>query len=291
MKFKKYLFKNALTVNYLVTAFEFEFEKDYKFSGERHDFWEIVYVKSGKVGITAEDKVLTLSEGNMIFHKPNEFHNIWSCGNTKPSGIVMTFDIEGKGAFAFEGMIKKLNATEKKLMAEIVQHVNNVFSDFVIDEEHTEYVEQHDIPYGEHQLIKNKLETFLINVYTSSDKSEPRLLENSKSAVMYNEAVRFLEKNLYNDICVEDVCNGIGVSRSNLKKLFKKYAGMGIMKYYMIMKIDRACRMLESKMTVSDVSDALAFSSQYYFSSAFKREKGMSPMQYKKKYLEHISGK
>ena len=69
MKFKKYLFKNVLTVSYIVTAFEFEFEKDYKFSGERHDFWEIVYVKSGKVGITAEDQVLTLSEGNMIFHK------------------------------------------------------------------------------------------------------------------------------------------------------------------------------------------------------------------------------
>lgn len=290
MKFKKYLFKDVLTVNYLVTAFEFEFEKDYKFSGERHDFWEIVYVKSGKVGITAEDKVLTLSEGNMIFHKPNEFHNIWSCGNTAPSGIVMTFDIEGKDAFSFEGLIKKLNADERKLMAEIIHHVNNVFKGFTIDDDHTEYAENHDVDFGEHQLIKNKLENLLINIYTSSDKSEPELLENSKSAAMYNEAVKFLEKNLYNDICVEDVCAGIGVSRSNLKKLFKKYAGMGVMKYYMILKVDRACRMLESKMTVADVSEALAFSSQYYFSSAFKREKGISPMQYKKKYQERIKG-
>ena len=53
------------------------FDKDHDYSGERHPFYELVFVSSGTVGITAGEEVYTLSAGQMLLHDPDEFHRIW----------------------------------------------------------------------------------------------------------------------------------------------------------------------------------------------------------------------
>ncbi len=44
MEFKPTRLKRVFTVNEIFTVHYFEYEKDYSFKGETHDFWEIVYV-------------------------------------------------------------------------------------------------------------------------------------------------------------------------------------------------------------------------------------------------------
>ena len=63
-----------IKINSVITAFNAERQKGFYFSGEMHNFWELVYVVSGRVMATSEEKVFSLSEGQLIFHKPMEFH-------------------------------------------------------------------------------------------------------------------------------------------------------------------------------------------------------------------------
>ena len=52
----------------------------FSFTGESHDFWELVYADKGDVTVFADDKSFVLEQGNVIFHKPNEWHNVRANG-------------------------------------------------------------------------------------------------------------------------------------------------------------------------------------------------------------------
>ena len=54
------------------------------------------------------------------------------------------------------------------------------------------------------------------------------------------------------------------------------------MSYFLKLKIDAAKKMLrEGKTSVSDIAASLAFDSPNYFSTAFKKVTGRTPLQYK----------
>jgi hypothetical protein len=46
-----------ILITKLYTVHYFEYSKDYKFSGEAHDFWEFVYVDKGEITAVAGDKL------------------------------------------------------------------------------------------------------------------------------------------------------------------------------------------------------------------------------------------
>ena len=64
----------------------------YSFPGESHDFWEFLCVDKGEVEITADNRAYTLKKGEIIFHKPNEFHTVRANGKIAPNLVVISFD-------------------------------------------------------------------------------------------------------------------------------------------------------------------------------------------------------
>lgn len=60
-----------ILITKLYTVHYFEYSKDYKFIGEAHDFWELVYVDKGDITAIAGDDEIALRQGDIIFHKPN----------------------------------------------------------------------------------------------------------------------------------------------------------------------------------------------------------------------------
>ena len=71
-----------------------------------------------------------------------------------------------------------------------------------------------------------------------------------------------------------------------LKKLFRKYTDSGVMAYFSRMKINRAMEMLGAGASVASVSEKLAYANQFYFSTAFKRQTGYTPTEYRKMGLQ-----
>ena len=81
------------------------------------------------------------------------------------------------------------------------------------------------------------------------------------------------------------IVSGMAMSRTALYEKIKSLTGLGINEYILKVKMDKACRYLsETNMTISEISDHLGFSSQRYFSTAFKRSTDKSPSEYRKKH-------
>lgn len=76
--------------------------------------------------------------------------------------------------------------------------------------------------------------------------------------------------------------NEMGMGRSTLYNKLKQTTGMGTSEYINHRKIEKAeSLLLNTNLSISEISDRLGFSYQRYFSTLFKRIKGMSPSQFR----------
>ena len=81
--------KKPLVIEGIYTIHYFEYTKDFAYSGEFHNFWEIVYADKKSVVITAGAQELTLTAGQMYIHKPNEFHKIRCDGMQAANSVIL----------------------------------------------------------------------------------------------------------------------------------------------------------------------------------------------------------
>ena len=92
--FKEYKISNNPHITSLYTAFKRHMESNFTFDGESHDFWELVCVIEGKVGVTAGSNIFSLEKGQAILHSPMQFHRLYSEGDTSPAVIIFSFNGE-----------------------------------------------------------------------------------------------------------------------------------------------------------------------------------------------------
>src|SRR5690606_17768272 len=97
-----------ISVNHLISLHYFEFGKDYIFEGEKHDFWEFLYVDKGEVEVTADAVGYVLKQGDIIFHKPNEHHSVWANQRIAPNIIVVSFECRHQAMDFFKDKIFSL---------------------------------------------------------------------------------------------------------------------------------------------------------------------------------------
>ena len=96
-------------------------------------------------------------------------------------------------------------------------------------------------------------------------------------------AVQFIADRAHESIGLDDVAGHVGLSRSSLTRRFKAETGKTVNAHIIETKVRDAKRLLRySDMTYGEIANTLAFSSQAYFQTVFKRESGMTPGEYRK---------
>lgn len=72
------------------------------------------------------------------------------------------------------------------------------------------------------------------------------------------------------------------MSRASLYNKVKALTGMGVNDYINKIRIEKASLMLiQTDLTISEISYEVGFTYQRYFSTIFKQVKGMTPTQFK----------
>lgn len=110
MAYESVHLENSIAIENIISVHYFQYMSDFSFPGESHDFWELVCVDRGEIIAVAGDRQLALKKGNILFHKPNEFHNVLTNGRISPSLVVIGFDCHSPCMKAFED--QQLNFTQ-----------------------------------------------------------------------------------------------------------------------------------------------------------------------------------
>ena len=258
------------------SAFVRNYQGDFYFKGESHDFWEMVYVENGHLTVAEDEDIYELHEGQAIFHAPMEFHRFWARKNEKPVFKIISFsldtDIEhclARGVFTFD-------AERRIALSDLYDDVTRVFNEGAILGATIE-AQEHDF-LSEASVFK-KLESFLLDIM--SDTLPDEKIASSASAERYRSIVEFMTRRVRDDLSLGEIAKKTHFSVSYVKKLFIMYAGCGVMHYFTRLKIVHSLAYIRHGMSIREVSEMFSFSSPNYFSSVFKREMGMLPTEYK----------
>ena len=106
-------------------------------------------------------------------------------------------------------------------------------------------------------------------------------VSDAPDAVTFRRAISYLNSNIHRQPSVPELARFCNVSESGIKRIFDKYAGIGIHKYLLKLKVKTAAELLQKGESVSSVAEKLGFNSQSYFSRAFRRETGLMPSSLK----------
>lgn len=275
-----------IVIDRLFTIHYFEYTKDFRFGGEEHNFWEILYVDGGVVEVKAGKTQHTLFKGDIIFHKPGEFHSLWANGKTAPNLVVLTFECNSPAISWFTGKILRIKEIERNLLGDIIHEAQRAYTTPLDDPYTKGLIRREDQPFGCEHMIKIHLEEFLIRlIRRDTDVSEPDRISNTidqrTKDNAYNKAVNYLEDNMSNNFYLEDLCRATGYSRSYLHKVFKDKTGRSVMEYYKRVKLEKVKQMIrEGSNNFTQICYELNYTSLQQFSKVFKRYIGMTPSEY-----------
>lgn len=102
---------------------------------------------------------------------------------------------------------------------------------------------------------------------------------------MVRKAIAFIHEHYAEPISREDMASFVGVSARHLTRCFHQEMGISPITYLIRYRVKQAKRLLEAgEQNITQIAEAVGFSSSNYFTDAFRREMGMSPRDYQRRH-------
>ena len=292
MDYRPLIPRRPLEVRALYSVHYFEYTGFYAFPGERHDFWELLYVDRGAVSVTAGEQRLHLQQGQIIFHAPGEFHALSALG-VAPDLVVASFCCESPDMSFFRGLVTSLGEEERALLGRMVAESAAAFSTPLNLPGTTALERREDAVFGGEQLLAAALEELLIRLVRREAAPSLRQARPREDTGTLEQVMDYLAARLDRPLTLEQVCQDNLVGRSQLQKLFHAHTGGGVMEYFGQLKIQAARRLIrEGRLNFTQIAARLGFQSVHYFSRRFRQVTGMSPSEYERsvKMFSELSG-
>lgn len=100
------------------------------------------------------------------------------------------------------------------------------------------------------------------------------------------QALHYIEEHYGKNIMLDDIASYLDVSSFYLSKLFKKATGRNFTDLLAEKRVEKAKILLRSQMSIKEVTFAVGFNSQNYFTKVFKKYCGITPTEYKNKSVD-----
>jgi AraC-like DNA-binding protein len=265
----------------------YNLNKDFYQIPDSHPYWEMVYVDRGTVISDYNGIGHTLSEGEVIFHPPHSMHSHISNKVESNSILVVSFSSESDLLEELRQKTFLLTAESKQLLSFFLEECNKLLGGI---ENTSGGIPKELIPVdsfsGSTQILECYFIEFIYSVIRSSSFSV--LEKTGKSSVIasnsFVELIKsYLFDNMYKAITLDSLCKKFNVSKSNLCKKWREHSDIGIIDYFIALKVNEAKKLLqEGNVSITQISDTLGYSTIHHFSHSFKKCIGMSPSEYKK---------
>ena len=249
------------------------------------------HLDKGEVNIHADSRQILLKQGQIYFHKPNEFHAIFANKVVAPNICVIAFECRSEAISRLENALFQLSPYQLTLISLILKEGVSCFQPPLDNYTATALTLRTDAPFASLQTLKNLLELFFIDLIRSGDakeqdkkavKSQYIFTENHQKQLT-DAVIAYMKENIPNNINVPQLCRELNISKTSLSVAFKNVTGCSLIEYFTKLKMDTAKKLIrEENYNVTQIAQQLGFGSVHYFSRRFKALTSMSPSEYAK---------
>ena len=110
------------------------------------------------------------------------------------------------------------------------------------------------------------------------------LKEKDINNKLAEDIIKILKDNLSGRLTIDDISKKISYSKAYIFRQFKSSTGKSVIEYYQELKIGKAKEFLiNSNLSVKEISQKLGFDTPNYFTKTFKKLTGKTPLEYKKR--------
>ena len=294
MEYRPIALRKLLEVEAVVSVHYFQFARGYVFPGEKHDFWELVYLDKGTVELGADDRRFVLGQSEIAFHEPNEFHSIWAGADKPPDIVVISFVCRSPAMARFRQARLPASDEAKALLATIVREARQAFADDPT-EQYLALRRRNDGLAGAEQLIECALSSLLILLLRQMETAAPAGEDcaprdiRPKSPTGRQEYQRgvltqmehYLQQNLQEHITLPELARQFRMSQSALKQLVRGLRQCGVTDWIGALRHENAKRLIrEGYLNMTEIAAHCGYSSVHYFSRRFTLREGKTPTEY-----------
>ena len=242
-----------------------------------HNSYEILFIESGERSVIIENDVIKLEEGDVLLINSNALHRIYGSICTR---ILIYFTNEylekfySKATVArftriFDSYLLKFDKDEFKQLLQLLNMI------------------QEEYKYGASSFFYLHLgEVFtLLEKKYNFQKKNNSTVKNANSLI--SNVLNYINQNFTTITSLEDLTQHFYLTKHHLCRMFKKETSSTINQYITILKMRKACELLENtNMKSTEICSQCGFNSPIYFTQCFKKLFNMTPLEYRSKAKE-----
>lgn len=234
-----------------------------------HDHYEIYFLAKGSVRYFIEDRVFDLEEGDVVLISPHVIHRTATLMNKGSERIVVAFTNEfimyphNDRIFSCFDMIYFKKPPVREL-------VENAEREFIKNDRYSE------------ELIAGYIREILVKLKRLTD--ENRGEEYSPNNSIVQGAVQYISENYAQELSLSMLARNFALSESHFSRQFKMFTGFGVNEYIATVRVKNAEKLLATTtLPVTEVAQNCGFNSSSYFAAVFKKVRGISPGEVRRK--------
>lgn len=243
-----------------------------------HHAYELYYVLEGEREYFIGDSFFSVEPGDLVWVPKDMLHRTEGKGATR---FLLYFKDSFLYRYFSEDTVKRLTRNEPFVFRPEGKYkieIEEVFFE-LLKEYNRKKISGED--YDEFSVVKPFFE--MLHFVFSHDNYYAKSV--SKPNMRMHEIIKYINDNYYEQFTIQDVADNFGITKDHLCHMFPRYIGVTFISYLNTVRVKAACELMKrEKDSILDIANKCGFSSSHYFCKVFKKEKGMSPSEYRAQF-------
>ena len=239
-----------------------------------HSTYELYHLVKGQREYFIEDRFFMVSEGDFVLIPRNVFHRTQGEGGLR---YLVHFSDSFLRRFFTEETVKGLLGqipfvfrAESGLQEQLQELLSQLLAEYDREKQNPDELKLSGYLYRILFLMANGTNLYVPHAYTDE---------------RITGIIQYVNEN-YNRITdISQVAEHFFISKYHLCRFFRKNLGIPLMTYLNTIKITEACnKMQQGCSNMTQIALDCGFNSSSYFCKVFKKERGISPSEYRRKH-------
>lgn len=256
-----------------------KYEYDWYSILHSHSFSELFFITNGSGYFVAEGEKFPIERNDLIIINPHVQHTEQSLSTSSLEYIVLgieglVFTLDGTGSQSDTAVLSATASGKvqkyKIQSSDVYAYLNIMLEEVSKKGENYETICQHLLAVLLIRILRHESLTIVPQRDT---------IANRECAQIKN----YIDANYSDNITLNSLANMTHMNKYYMVHAFTKQTGLSPINYLMQKRLHMGKSLLESSNhSIADIAEMLGFSSQSYFSQAFKKAVGQTPAQYRR---------